>query len=222
MGKGERREEISIKNRSMIESIRKDGRCDESVLKVLEKLDRQDFLPTEKQGQPIGMTPISIGFGQTMSAPFIVGSMSSLLEIEPGMRVLEIGTGCGYQTAVLLGLGAVVYSIEIIPELLRMAKSNLERLEFSNFYIHSADGYFGWSQHAPYDRIIAAATSPMIPEPWIRQLSEGGIVVMPLERNGAQWMAKAVKRNGKFDIQWLYGVRFVPFVGKVRERTSHK
>jgi len=216
----ENQQSINAQNAAMIRELQLDGRCDEHVLSVMETLDRFSFLPVDARVQPIEMRPISIGYGQTMSAPFIVGSMSSLLEVKPGQRILEIGTGCGYQTAVLLQLGAIVYSIEIIPELAQLASRNLKRLGFSNYHLRETDGYFGWLDASPFDRIIAAAAAPTIPNPWLSQLREGGLIVLPLERDGREWMVKARKINNQLVLDWLYGVRFVPFVGKIRDSDS--
>ncbi len=202
----------------MIRELRLDGRCGESVLLAMEKLDRREFLPPDKKAVPIEMRPISIGYGQTMSAPFIVGSMSTLLDVRSGSKILEIGTGCGYQTAVLLELGAQVYSIEYIPELTEMARSTLAQLGFSNYEIRCSDGFYGWTDNAPYDGIISAASAPYIPPNWITQLKEGGVVVAPLEKDGREFMVRAVKRGDKLEYNWLYGVRFVPFVGAIRDQ----
>lgn len=218
MEMNDNQKKIRIQNSEMIRELRIDGRCDEAVLDALETLDRQSFLPVQTNFNPSEMRPISIGHGQTMSAPFIVASMSSLLEVKPGQRILEIGTGCGYQTALLLRLGAIVCSIEIIPELARVADKNLQKLGFSNYEIQIGDGYFGWHRRVlQFDRIIAAATAPSIPFPWKEQLTEGGFIVMPLEQNGRERMVKAVKIKDELVIEWLYGVRFVPFVGEVRK-----
>jgi protein-L-isoaspartate(D-aspartate) O-methyltransferase len=207
---------IIKKNQAMIHDLRYNRGCDKSVLDIMEKLDRDHFLPADMKNYQLDMKPMPIGYGQTMSAPFIVASMSALLEIKPGEKVLEIGTGCGYQTAVLSGLGACVYSVEYLNELVTLASKNLKSLGLKNYFIKNGDGYFGWPENAPYDKIIAAATAPFISEFLISQLVEGGIIVLPLEKDDKQYMVKATKINGRLDYEWLYGVRFVPFVGAVR------
>lgn len=209
--------DIVARNATMIAELRKDPRCDPAVLDVMSRIDRARFLPKQVPSETLGMRPIQIGYGQTMSAPNIVASMTSLLELRPGLRVLEIGTGCGYQTAVLSGMGAVVYSVEYIPQLTELAASNLEGMGFQNYQLHCGDGYHGWKDQAPFDRILAAARAPRIPAPWLSQLNDGGIIVIPVEKDGKEYMVKAVKRNGSLTMEWLYGVRFVPFVGKIRE-----
>lgn len=202
----------------MINLLRQENACCEKILKVLQRIDRADFLPEYSKHLSESMTPIPIGFDQTMSAPFIVASMTDLLEPYSGAKVLEIGYGCGYQSAVLLELGVKLFGIEYIPELAQFGKTNLSKLGYQ-VHLKCGDGYYGWPEEAPFDRIIATATAPKIPETLISQLKPGGIMVMPIEiAKGNEVMSKTTKTKDSYNVEWLYGVRFVPFVGDINLR----
>lgn len=196
----------------MIEHLR-ERKCSEKVIGVMDKLRREWFLP---EGCNVNhLKPIPIGFGQTMSAPFIVASMTELLDLNGGEKVLEIGSGCGYQTAVLKGMGTEVFSIEYIPELYKIGKLNLEKLGYVS-KILSGDGYFGWPDFAPFDRIIIAATAPRVPENLVVQLKVGGKMVFPLKKEDREFMVRLTKNDRiSYSLEWFYGVLFVPFVGEI-------
>jgi protein-L-isoaspartate(D-aspartate) O-methyltransferase len=189
--------------------------CEEKVVRSICELNRRHFLPENQQNLIQTYKPIPIGYGQTMSAPFIVASMTDLLDVEPHQKILEIGSGCGYQTAVLIGMGTDVYSIEYISELADFGRSNLEKIGLK-VNLRCGDGYFGWPDEAPFDRIIIAATLPKVPIKLISQLRVGGKMVFPLKKENREFMVRLHKTSElDHSIEWLYGVIFVPFVGEI-------
>lgn len=203
------------KNKELVSYLINEKACDVKIVDVIAKLDRSIFLPVENVQFEKSIKPIPIGFGQTMSAPFIVASMTELLELSGGEKVLEIGSGCGYQTAVLIGMGADVYSMEYISELADFGRSNLEKIGLK-VNLRCGDGYFGWPDEAPFDRIIIAATLPKVPEKLISQLRVGGKMVFPLKKENREFMVRLHKTSElDHSIEWLYGVIFVPFVGEI-------
>ena len=203
------------KNKELVSYLINEKACDVKIVDVIAKLDRSIFLPVENVQFEKSIKPIPIGFGQTMSAPFIVASMTELLELSGGEKVLEIGSGCGYQTAVLIGMGADVYSMEYISELADFGRSNLEKIGLK-VNLRCGDGYFGWPDEAPFDRIIIAATLPKVPEKLISQLRVGGKMVFPLKKENREFMVRLHKTSElDHSMEWLYGVIFVPFVGEI-------
>jgi protein-L-isoaspartate(D-aspartate) O-methyltransferase len=159
-------------------------RLKDSVLGAMQAVDRAKFVPPGSELYAWENRPLSIGYGQTISQPFIVALMTDLLDVAPDHAVLEIGTGSGYQAAVLAGLVAHVYTIEIVPELAASAAERLERLGYDNVSVRSGDGWYGWPEAAPFDRIIVTAVGEDIPPKLLEQLAEGGRMVMPI---GPQW-----------------------------------
>lgn len=155
------------------------GTLDERVMQVLGMVGRHRFVPSYLQGYAYENRPLPIGYGQTISQPYIVALMTDLLELEADDVVLEIGTGSGYQAAILSRLVSQVYSIEIIPELAKSASQLLQGLGFGNIEVQNADGYFGWKEHAPFDAIMVTAASSHIPPPLVRQLKPGGVLLIP-------------------------------------------
>lgn len=203
------------KNKELVSYLINEKACDVKIVDVIGKLDRSIFLPEQNVQFEKSIKPIPIGFGQTMSAPFIVASMTELLELSGGEKVLEIGSGCGYQTAVLIGMGADVYSMEYISELADFGRSNLEKIGLK-VNLRCGDGYFGWPDEAPFDRIIIAATLPKVPEKLISQLRVGGKMVFPLKKENREFMVRLHKTSElDHSMEWLYGVIFVPFVGEI-------
>lgn len=150
------------------------------VMEAMANVPRHLFVPPGQEPVAYVNGPLPIGYGQTISQPFIVALMTDLLDLQPGMRVLEVGTGSGYQTAVLAELGAEVYSLEIVPELARSAAERLARLGYERVHVKAADGYEGWSEHAPFERIIVTAAAPAVPPPLLDQLGSGGRLVIPV------------------------------------------
>src|SRR3954471_3349105 len=157
--------------------IRARGVREERVLDALIRVPRDAFIPEHQRDEAHGDHPVAIGYGQTISQPYIVGYMTEALRLEPSHRVLEIGTGSGYQTAVLAQLAAEVFSIELIPELAERARRTLQELEYTNVHVRLGDGHGGWPECAPYDRILGAAAATDVPPALVEQLVESGIMV---------------------------------------------
>ena len=183
------------------------------TLEAMRAVKRHVLVPEEQVENAYQDRPLPIGNGQTISQPFIVGYMTEVIKPEADFKVLEIGTGSGYQAAVLAEIVDQVYSIEIVEPLGKLAKTNLTNLGYKNINIKLADGYYGWEEHAPYDAIIVTAASEFIPPPLIEQLKEGGKMVIPV---GAPFTSQHLllvekKKDGKWKTKNLLPVRFVPF-----------
>jgi protein-L-isoaspartate(D-aspartate) O-methyltransferase len=185
---------------------------DPVVLRAMGTVPRHRFVPSSLRGLSYKDSPLPIGHDQTISQPYIVALMSQLLSLEPGDRVLEIGTGSGYQAAVLAEMGAEVYTIEIIPELARQAGKLLDELSYDGVTVKTGDGYKGWPEHAPFDGIIVTCAPTTIPGPLKEQLAEGGRMVIPAGKSYAQKLYLLKKQNGKIVQQNIIDVRFVPMV----------
>jgi len=189
---------------------------DERVMRVIGTVGRHRFVPANLQSQAYANRPLPIGYGQTISQPYIVALMTDLLELEAGDVVLEIGTGSGYQAAILSRLVSQVYSIEIIPELASLASVRLQRLGFENVEVKNADGYYGWQEHAPFDAIIVTAASSHIPPPLVRQLKPGGVLMLPVGPAFQVQHLSMVRKGleGGLTTRQIMPVRFVPFTGE--------
>jgi len=198
------------------DTIEARGVEDPTVLNAMRTVPRHAFVPQDLVENAYDDNPLPIGYGQTISQPYIVAWMTELLELQPGDKVLEIGTGSGYQAAVLAELGSVkVYSIEIIPELSERAESTLEKLGYTQVMIKQGDGYYGWAEFAPYDAIIVTAAPDHLPAPLAAQLSEGGRMVIPIGPPGFwQTLWKFVYVEGELTAFNLGDVAFVPFTGE--------
>ena len=192
--------------------IKARGVKDPRVLSALLKVERHRFVPEEYLGSAYSDQPLPIGEGQTISQPYIVALMTELLELKGNEKVLEIGTGSGYQAAVLAELAKEVYSIEIIEPLASTARNRLLELGYQNIKVKAGDGYLGWPEAAPFDAIVITCAPDHIPEPLIEQLQEGGRMVLPV---GAytQELKKIVKRSGKIQTADIIPVVFVPMTG---------
>ena len=189
------------------------GVTDPAVLKAMKKVPRHLFVPIKNQRYAYGDYPLPIGKGQTISQPYIVAFMTAALNPEPQSRVLEIGTGSGYQAAILAELGCEVYSIEIIGSLAERAGETLSRLGYGNVHIKIGDGHKGWSEEAPFDAIIVTCAPEKIPPALIRQLKEGGRLIIPVGKTGGvQQMVLARKRGDRLVSRSVLPVRFVPMV----------
>jgi len=183
-----------------------------SVLEAMRRVERHRFVPEEYLDQAYDDHPLPIGFGQTISQPYIVALMSESLGVEAGDRVLEIGTGSGYQAAVLAEMGVEVYTVEIVPELASQAAQRLADLGYAGVQVLASDGYFGWEEHAPYDAIIVTAAPDHLPQPLANQLAEGGRLVIPIGPVGmVQTLWQFEKVEGELEAVNLGAVRFVPF-----------
>ncbi|MEO0161354.1 MAG: protein-L-isoaspartate(D-aspartate) O-methyltransferase [candidate division WOR-3 bacterium] len=192
------------------------GIKDSNVINALLKVERHKFVPKEYEKYAYSDGPLPIGEGQTISQPYIVALMTEVLELKGNERVLEIGTGSGYQAAVLALIAREVYTIEIIPELANSARNRLERLGYKNIHVKCGDGFLGWPEKAPFDAIIITCAAPRVPEPLIEQLAPGGRLVVP---EGDEWQMLVLyrKEKNKLEKQELIPVRFVPMQGKIRE-----
>lgn len=189
---------------------------DENVLHAMRTVPRHRFVPPDQLDYAYADHALPIGYGQTISQPFIVAWMTELLELKPGEKVLEIGTGSGYQAAILAELGYVeVYSIEIIPELATRAEQRLEELGYDEVRVRQGDGYYGWQEYAPYDAIIVTAAPDHLPAPLLAQLKDGGRMVIPIGPPGLyQTLWKFVNQDGELKGYNLGGVGFVPLTGQ--------
>ncbi len=198
----------------MVNEIEAMGVKNQEVLRIMGSVPRHLFVPSEYLDQAYANHPLPIGYGQTISQPYIVAWMTELLELKPGEKVLEIGTGSGYQAAVLAELGiAEVYSIEIVPDLAESASSRLDSLGYK-VQVKQGDGYYGWPEYAPFDAIIVTAAPDHLPAPLAEQLAEGGRIVVPIgPPGGIQSLWKFVKQNGELTAYNLGAVSFVPFTG---------
>jgi len=187
------------------------GIADPAVLRAMERVPRHRFVPAEYRGQAYADHPLPIGYGQTISQPYIVALMTELLRLDPEARVLEIGTGCGYQSAVLAEIVAEVYTVEIVPQLAEEAGRRLAELGYTTVHCRQGDGYDGWPEYAPYNGIIVTAAAPEVPPPLVEQLAEGGRLVIPVGTYlGYQDLWLLERRKGKVDRTNCGGVLFVP------------
>jgi len=184
------------------------------VLRVMRTVPRHRFVLPQYLDQAYADHPLPIGYGQTISQPYIVAWMTELLELKPGDKVLEIGTGSGYQAAVLAELGYVdVYTIEIIPELAAQAAARLQALGYGKVHTRQGDGYYGWEEQAPFDAIIVTAAPDHLPQPLVQQLADGGRLVIPIgPPGGYQSLWQFVKQGESLKANNLGGVAFVPLV----------
>jgi protein-L-isoaspartate(D-aspartate) O-methyltransferase len=199
--------------------LRGRGIKDERVLAAMGAIPRHLFVPERQRSSAYDDRPLPIGEGQTISQPYIVALMTELLELRSGEKVLEIGTGSGYQTAVLARLVSEVFSIEILPTLSEQARKILDTLGHKNIWLKVGDGFYGWEEGGPFDAILVTAAAAKIPEPLSRQLREGGRLVMPLgegERN--QRLIRARKSAGKLTIEDFSAVLFVPLTGATQKQ----
>jgi protein-L-isoaspartate(D-aspartate) O-methyltransferase len=201
--------------RMVADTIEARGVQNPDVLRAMRTVYRHKFVPDEYLAEAYADHPLPIGYGQTISQPYIVAWMTELLALKPGEKVLEIGTGSGYQAAVLAELGYVeVYSIEIIPELAQQAAKRLQELGYGSVHVREGDGYYGWPEEAPFDAIIVTAAPDHLPPPLAAQLADGGRLVVPIGPAGLyQTLWKFVKESGELKAYNLGGVAFVPFTG---------
>lgn len=192
----------------------------ERVLTAMRRVPRHEFVPGELQPQAYDDGPLPIGHGQTISQPYIVAFMIEKLEPKPTDRVLEIGSGCGYQAAVLAELVAEVYTIEIVEPLGQQAAATLPRLGYTNVHVRTSDGYQGWPEAAPFDSIIVACAPEAVPQPLIDQLTNDGRMIIPVGERGVQNLVLLRKQDGKLDQQAVLPVRFVPMTGIAEQERS--
>src|SRR5256886_15380267 len=202
------------RERMVKEQIVMRGVVEERVLAAMRKVPREEFVPAEFRAESYTDRPLPIGYDQTISQPFIVAFMTEALRLAPGDRVLEIGTGSGYQAAILAELVAEVYSIEIIEPLAKTAEATLERLGYKNVHVKAGDGYKGWPEHAPFDAVTVTCAPDHVPQPLIDQLKEGGRMIIPVGGFGDQELYLLQKKNGELQRRAVLPVRFVPMTGE--------
>ncbi len=195
------------------DQLERRGIRDPQVLSAFARVLRHRFVPEPQRGKSYGDHPLSIGEGQTISQPYIVALMTELLSVRLEARILEVGTGSGYQTAILAEIAGKVYSIERIPELAEGASHRLEELGYRNVEIRIGDGTLGWPEEAPFDGILVTASAPGVPETLKRQLSDGGRLVIPIGQNLDQTLT-LVERSGEgFQMRAVCSCVFVPLIG---------
>lgn len=198
--------------KEMVEfQIRRRGVKDRKVLKAMLKVPRHLFVPEQMKEQAYGDEPLPIGEGQTISQPYIVAYMTEALRLRGRERVLEIGTGSGYQTAILAEIVREVYTVELIPELSARARAVLEKLGYRNIQFRVGDGTLGWPEHAPYDAILVSAAPASVPPALVEQLKTGGQMIIPVGTDFQELVLVTRKETG-WDEQRLIGVRFVPLI----------
>ena len=207
------------RHRMIEKDIKGRGVADPAVLREMSKVPRHLFVDAALRDQAYDDHPLPIGEGQTISQPYVVALMTEALQVGPGDRVLEIGTGSGYQAAVLAGIVKEVYTIEIIKGLADRAGATLARLGYRNVHVRSGDGYGGWPEHAPFDAIIITAAADHIPRPLMDQLREGGRLIVPLGSPGrVQTLSLATKQRGALSVGKIIPVAFVPMTGEMQKR----
>ncbi len=201
-----------LRNRMVDEQIKARGVRDAQVLDAMKKVPRHRFVPRQYESGAYDDRPLPIGEGQTISQPYIVGYMTEAINPGPDDVVLEIGTGSGYQAAVLAEIVKEVYTLEIIPKLGETSGKLLKDLGYDNVHVKVSDGYHGWQEHAPFDAIVVTAAASEIPQPLIDQLAENGRMIIPVgSQFEVQYLVLVTKKNGKIKKQNLFAVRFVPF-----------
>jgi len=205
----ERAAERSLMVEAQIEAR---GVTDGRVLEAMKRVPRHDFVPGYLSREAYADRPLPIGHDQTISQPYIVGLMTEMAKVRPEDKVLEIGTGCGYQAAILSLLAAEVFSIEIIPELAESAAARLKRMGYANVTVRHGDGYKGWPEEAPFDAVIVTAAPPSIPKELVRQLKPGGRLVVPVGTLFQDLVLVTKDADGKTHEENVIPVRFVPMV----------
>jgi len=203
-----------LRRRMVEEQLIPRGIEDPRVIDAFLKVERHRFIPEELRGSAYADYPVPIGEGQTISQPYIVALMTECLDLSGDEEVLEIGTGSGYQAAILAELSSQVYSIERFPSLGERAESLLQNLGYINIKIKVGDGTLGWPEEAPFSRIIVTAAAPEVPLPLAEQLSEGGKMILPLGETFSQVLTLIEKKKGQLKAESICGCVFVPLIGK--------
>jgi protein-L-isoaspartate(D-aspartate) O-methyltransferase len=206
------------RERMVKEQIVNRGVTEERLLAAMRKVPREQFVPENLRDESYTDGPVPIGYDQTISQPYIVAFMTEQLHPQPTDRVLEIGTGSGYQAAILAELVAEVYSIEIVEPLAKTAEGTLQHLGYKNVHVKVGDGYKGWPEHAPFDAIIVTCAPDHVPQPLVDQLKEGGRMIIPVGPRLAQELYLLEKRNGQLRQGAVLEVRFVPMMGAAEKK----
>jgi len=211
-------DELAVARQRMVEQqLRARGVEDRRVLSAMAQVPRHLFVPEDVRDRAYSDHPLPIGEGQTISQPYIVGLMTQLLGIKPGDRILEIGTGSGYQAAVLARVASEVYTIEIVRPLGEQAGRTLSRLGYANIHTRIGDGYKGWPEAAPFDGIIVTAAPPEVPQPLLDQLAVGGNLVAPVGDSWQDLKVYTKQKDGSFRQRRVLPVRFVPMTGEAQK-----
>jgi protein-L-isoaspartate(D-aspartate) O-methyltransferase len=189
---------------------------DSRILAAMDKVPRHQFIPADLRHRAYEDTPLPIGLGQTISQPFIVAFMTGQLNPRPTDRILEIGTGSGYQAAVLAELVKEIYTIEIVEVLAQRAKADLQQLGYTNIQVRAGDGYQGWPEAAPFDAVIVTCAPEQVPQPLVDQLRDGGRMIIPVGPEWDQTLVLLRKAGGRLEEQAVLPVRFVPMTGQAR------
>ena len=210
----EEEKEFERQRKEMVaDQIRRRGVEDERVLAAMQEVPRHLFVPREMQQMAYMDTPLPIGQGQTISQPYVVAVMTELAQIRPGEKVLEIGTGSGYQAAVLAGLTDKVFTVEVLPSLAAGAENRLKTMGYTQVHVRAGDGALGWPEEAPFDAILVTAAPEQVPQPLLDQLAEGGVLVAPVgPAGGYQRLRRIRKTGGKIEEEENIPVSFVPMV----------
>lgn len=209
-------EKYALKSKNMVDTqLKTRDITDSKVLAIMEKVKRHKFVPTNLISQAYNDNPLPIGYGQTISQPYIVALMTQSLDLNEDDKVLEIGTGSGYQAAVLAETVKEVYTIEIVGELAESADERLKALGYKNVKVKNADGYFGWEEYAPFDKIIITAAANHIPLILLEQLKDKGKLIIPLGPTlRFQTLTLVTKKGDELETEFITGVRFVPMTGE--------
>ncbi|GAB4334766.1 MAG: protein-L-isoaspartate(D-aspartate) O-methyltransferase [Candidatus Abyssubacteria bacterium] len=202
----------------LVRNIEAQGVNDEKVLEAMRKVPRHEFVPEKFRDDAYDDRPLPIGMDQTISQPYIVAYMTQMLELDGGEKVLEIGTGSGYQAAVLAEIAGEVYTIEILGPLARNAEKTLARLGYKNIHVRVGDGYKGWPEHAPFDAIIVTAAPGHIPQPLVEQLKPGGRMVIPVGEWYQELKLITKDEDGNVKVHKDLPVMFVPMTGEAQEK----
>ncbi len=214
----QQRDEYRLARQQMVEDhLRSRDIVDPTVLQVMARVPRHRYVPERLRSGAYGDHPLPIGEGQTISQPYIVAYMTQALELDPTDRVLEIGTGSGYQAAVLAEIATQVYTIEIISSLAENARSLLAEIGYDNVHVRSGDGYFGWPEAAPFDAIIVTAAPPRVPQALVDQLGDGAHLVIPVGEH-YQELIRITRAGSEIRRERMLPVRFVPMTGEAQEK----
>lgn len=209
-------QDFARQRRNLIDELRSQGINSSTVLDAMQKVPRHKFVPSSQRHLAYQNRPLSIGHGQTISQPFIVGYMTEAASIAPGDKVLEIGTGSGYQAAVLAELAKEVYTIEIIPQLAEGARALLRELDYKNVQVKTGNGYEGWPEHGPFDAIVVTAAPDEVPQALVKQLALRGKMVIPVGSTFQEMVIITRDESGVVERRTI-PVRFVPMTGKPKQ-----
>ncbi|MBM4329647.1 MAG: protein-L-isoaspartate(D-aspartate) O-methyltransferase [Deltaproteobacteria bacterium] len=210
---------IAARKRMVDRDLKGRDITDSQVLEIMGRVPRHLFVDKSSRSKAYADHPLPIGEGQTISQPYIVALMTQILKVKPGEKVLEIGTGSGYQAAVLAEITDQVYTMEIREGLTKIAAKRLKELGYEKVQVKYGDGYFGWEEHAPFDAVMVTCAANHIPPPLVKQLKEGGRLIIPLgSTTYFQTLTLLTKKNGKTHVQHLLGVSFVPMTGEAQKR----